>query len=219
MTETVNWMKVLSTYIDDEMSAEIVKGDGPWGEVYRLAWNDHVANDWHEDFPTYTLARKRLAHLIIALTTDTQMFDEPYSTFIGAELGYHEGFEWVNRDFIATLRKRGYEARAINEAVGMMVETHDHDRRITVWADTLDGVARVGFYASHQLTSSGEGAMIYWTGEDVLKPAHADQIADLLDVVGVVVDEALDPHTHTYGPADASACLICGVRKYASREV
>lgn len=212
----IAWTGLMAEYKDDDIKATIERGAHTSGlEVFRLWWTDYVVNEWQEDFPTYHLALKRLAHLLIALTTESKSFDEGYLAFIGAELGYDDTFAWRCRDYIRALTERGYPCRVEDVGGGILVvEATSIDGRTITWADTSDLSARVGFYAAHLMASGEQCAMLEWPEETELTERHGTQVADLLDHLWVVAQEIVAPHTHDF-PTDIENpwCRICGARK------
>lgn len=213
------WDEQVVSYKDNEIEAEIHVGTDRMGFVYRLIWGDYVANEWHEDFPTLDIARKRLADLIESTTREGRAFEFDYDDFLKTEVGYKSAWRWRVRPYMAAMRDVNYEAEVIELGGGLLcVETQYNG--VTAWAETNEGYARVGFYPTHLMANSHEGAIIEWPQDQVLTKKHAVAVSGLLDVIEEVAKERKNPHTHLWKPlggmgADTAPvyCDICGVRK------
>jgi hypothetical protein len=204
----IEWNYQAAEYRDEDTTAEILKGKLGDHEVYRLSWNDGVANEWHEDFPTLDLARRRLSDLITALTRSDKGFTESYHGFLGAELGHEDAIKWEAHEFLARLRERGYHPRLTELGGGLQAfEVTTHDRRVIAWAETNEGYPRVGIYPAHLMYSGDMCAVIDFAGSGGLADAHGDQLASLLDLIAEVVGEVQSPHTHEFKEGH---CVVCG---------
>lgn len=162
---------------------------------FELAWNDYGPNGWVEMFPTVAVAFDRMCKLIELDGLDPDepaVFDLEYDDFLWNRLGPHAAEAWRWRDYMSTMRDRGYEAATFNSGGGIiLIETWlkvNGSSRWLVWTDDNEGYPRWGIYYVDRHDDVADTCFMrdYPTGFS--QALMANEVADLLDVIRLGIE-------------------------------